>query len=321
MTENTTPMRPPLWRRLLSPAVLPLISAVLLFITRLLKGVLFQGETLYVTVVALQIIIFLLPVGVFVRLRGDGYLSRLRLRPGRPESVLLMLSTALLLITGGVLLSMLFSGINNLAGTFTLYDTFRTGEGGGFSGPTVYLILAYAALPAISEEILFRGVLLAEYQRHGVGLAVAVSSVLFAAVHFNLGGLPVYLFSGAVLAITTFLSRSVWNAVIAHFLYNLFGLFGQPYLRSFYEITGSTSLFLFLLVALLLLSLAVFCGETARLCRLYASRNVKHLEPPKARDGQTVPLRVRMKAVFLKPDAIACYAIWLVASILFIFLK
>lgn len=319
MTAPTNTGRAPLYRRLLSPAVLPLVSAVLLLITRLLRGVLFSGDTLYVTVVALQIIIFLLPVGVFIRLRGDGYLPRLRLRPGRPESILLTLSASLLLISGGVLLSMLFSGINNLAGTFTLYETFRTGDGGGFSGPTVYLILAYAVLPAISEEILFRGVLLAEYERHGVGIAVVVSSVLFAAMHFNFGGLPVYLFSGAVLAVTTYLSRSVTNAMIAHFLYNLFGLFGQPYLRAFYEITGSTSLFLFLLVALLLLSLAVFCGETARLCRLYATRNVKHLEPPKTRDGQTVPLKIRVKAVFLKPDAIACYVLWLAASILFLF--
>ena len=320
MTDQTRTAGTPRAFRYISPAILPLVSSVLLFFTRLLRDLLFQEDALYVTVVALQIIIFLLPVGVFIRFRKEGYLSHLRLRPGRPETILLTLAASPLLITGGVLLSMLFAGINNIAGTFTLYDTFRTGEG-GFTGPTVYLILAYAVLPAISEEILFRGVLLTEYERHGVGVAVAISSVLFSVIHFNFGGLPVYLFSGFVLAVMTYLSRSVWNAVIAHFFYNLFGLFGQPYLRSFYEITGSTSLFLFLLIALLLLSLAVFAGEAARLCKLYATRGVRHLEPPKTRDGVVVPLKVRLKAVFLKPDAIACYGIWLVSAILFIFVK
>ena len=95
MTNPMNRSTPPTWRRLLSPAILTLISATLLFLTHLLRGVLFTGDTIYVTVVALQIIIFLLPVGIFIRAKGDGYLSRLRLRPGRPESILLMLSAAL----------------------------------------------------------------------------------------------------------------------------------------------------------------------------------------------------------------------------------
>lgn len=306
-------------KRIPSPATLVLVSSVLLLVTRLLKSFLLQGSGAYVSVVVLQIIIFLLPAGVWIRLRGDGYLSRLRLKPGKPESLLLVLAASLLLITGGLLLSMLFSGINNLTGTFTLYETFRIGDGGGFSGPALYLILAYAALPAICEELVFRGILCTEYERHGVSVAVLASTVLFTCLHFNFGGIPVYLFSGFVLAVTTYLGRSVMGAILAHFLYNLFGLFGQPYIRSFYEITGSTALFLFVIIALFLLSLAVFCGEAARLCRLYAARNIPNLEVPKAKDGTPVPFRVRIRAVLLLSDSLAVYAVWLIASVLFLF--
>lgn len=303
-----------------SPAVLPLVSAILLLVSRLLDDVLLSGDGIYLSVVVLQIIIFLLPAGIQILLRGEGYLSRLRLKPAKLETLLLSLSSSVILISGGLLLSMLFSGIGSLPGTFTLYETFRTDEGGGFSGPTVYLILAYAALPAICEELLFRGILSAEYERHGVSVSILTSTLLFACLHFNFGGFPVYLFSGIVLSITTYFCRSISGAVIAHFIYNLFGLFGQPYLNSLYEITGSRALFVFLPIVLLILSLAIFCGEAARLCKRYAERGLTPIDPPKAPDGSVVPLKVRLKAVLLTPDAACLYAVWLFASILFLFI-
>ena len=305
---------------LVSPAILACVSATLLLATRLLDDILLTGDGVYLSVVVLQIIIFLLPAGIWIRLRGDGYLTRIRLKPGKPETLLLSLASSVLLITGGLLLSMVFSGINNLTGTFSLYETFQTDIGSGFSGPTLYLILAYAVLPAICEELLFRGVLCAEYERHGVSIAVLSSTLLFTFLHFNFGGVPVYLFSGFILALTAFLCRSVWGAVLAHFVYNLFGLFGQPYISAFYEITGSTALFLFVLIFLFLLSLAIFCGETARLCRLYAARNYAHIAVPKLRDGSPVPFRVRCRFALLHPDAIGTALLWLSASLLFLFL-
>lgn len=318
--EQTPPRRSEstLLRRV-TPAALILVSAVLLLITRLLRPLLLEGAGLYIGVVVLQIMIFLLPASLWIRLSGDGYLSRLRLKPSRPESILLSLAAAGLLISGGLLLSMLFSRLGHLAGTFTLYETFHTKEG-GFSGPTLYLVLAYAALPAITEELVFRGILCAEYERHGTSIAVLLSTLLFTLVHFNLAGFPVYLFAGFVLSVTTFLCRSVWGAILAHFIYNLFGLFGQPYIASFYEITGSTALFVFIVIAVFLFSLALFCGEAARLCRLYAMRNLPNIEVPKRKDGTPVPFRVRARAVLLKPDVFLLLLLSLASSILFLFL-
>ena len=321
MQNNSSPPAQgasPLLRRV-TPAALILISAILLLITQLLRPLLLQGSGLYIGVVVLQIMIFLLPAGIWIRLRGDGYLSRLRLKPNRSESILLSLAAAGLLISGGLLLSMLFSGLGNLAGTFTLYETFHHTEG-GFSGPTLYLVLAYAVLPVITEELVFRGILCTEYERHGTSIAVLLPTILFTLVHFNFVGTPVYLFAGFVLAVTTLLCRSVWGAILAHFIYNLFGLFGQPYIASFYEITGSTALFLFVVIAVFLFSLALFCGEAARLCRLYAMRNLPNIEIPRRQDGTPVPFRVRARAVLLKPDAIILLAVWLASSILFLFL-
>ena len=303
---------------LLSPAILSFACAALLLITRLLDGILLSGDGIYLSVVVLQIIIFLLPASIWIGLRGEGYVSKIRLKPGKPETLLLSLSASFVLITGGLLISLFCSGLHNLTGTFTLYETFQNDVGSGFSGPPLYLILAYAVLPAICEEILFRSILCAEYERHGLSVAVLASTVLFSFLHFNFVGLPVYLFSGFVLAVTAYLCRSVWGAIIAHFIYNLFGLFGQPYISTFYEITGSVALFYFVLVSSFLLSLALFCGETARLCKLYAMRNYEHIPVPKTREGLSVPFHVRCKVALLRPDAIGTAILWLSASILFL---
>ena len=263
--------------------------------------------------------IFLLPSGIFIRMRGDRYLSKIRLKPARPESLVLSLSASGLLVSGGLLLSMLFSDLDHLAGTFTLYETFYT-DTGRFTGPTLYLILAYAALPALTEELLFRGILSAEYERHGVSVAVLSSTLLFTLIHFNFFGLPVYLFAGFVLSVTTYLCRSISGAILAHFIYNLFGLFGQPYIASFYEITGSTALFLFVLTVVFLLSLALFCGEAARLLRLYSARNLPSIAVPRYKNGTPVPFLIRMRAVLLNIDILLILLLWIVASILFLFL-
>ena len=303
----------------LSPAAPILLSAALLFVTHLLSPLLLNDSGRYVSVVVLQIIIFLLPAGLYIRTKGDGYLSRLRLKPARPESLLLSLSASVLLISGGLLLSMLFSGLSHLAGTFTLYETFHTEEG-GFAGPTLYLVLAYAVLPAVSEEIVFRGILSAEYERHGVSIAILASTLLFTLVHFNFAGIPVYLFAGLVLSVTTFLCRSVFGAILAHFVYNLFGLFGQPYVASFYDITGSTALFVFVVVSAFLFSLAIFCGEAARLCRLYAARNVETIPVPTYKNGARVPFLIRLRVALLRVDLLVLFLLWLTASIVFLFI-
>ena len=82
-------------KRRLSPAFLVLVSALLLLVTHLLRPLLIKGSGVYLTFVVLQIMIFLLPMGVWIRTRGDGYLSRLRLKPGKPESLILRIKASI----------------------------------------------------------------------------------------------------------------------------------------------------------------------------------------------------------------------------------
>jgi membrane protease YdiL (CAAX protease family) len=89
------------------------------------------------------------------------------------------------------------------------------------SPPLAVRLLVVAALPALCEELLTRGVL-ARAIRPAVGrvLAVAISAFVFAAFHLSLVRFVPTFLLGALLASITLAADSVWPAVLAHFLNN-----------------------------------------------------------------------------------------------------
>ncbi|MEM9556350.1 MAG: CPBP family glutamic-type intramembrane protease [Acidobacteriota bacterium] len=86
------------------------------------------------------------------------------------------------------------------------------------------ILLAIAVLPAISEEIAFRGVLLDGLRRrHGAFVACVGSAVVFALVHVSLFRLVPTFLLGVLFAAITLRTRSLWPAMAWHLLNN--GLF------------------------------------------------------------------------------------------------
>lgn len=298
----------------LHPTVLVLATYLLLLLSKLVDIALINRENRYYSVVILQMMIFLLPAAIWCVFSGEKYITGLRLRPIRANSLLLIASAAILMSAGGILISVLFGGLDSLSENFSLYDTFVSSDDGTVSG-TVALILAYAVLPAICEEFVFRGILCREYERGGVLRAIVFSSLFFALLHFNLVNLPVYLFSGAILALTLYATRSLFGAMLAHFLYNIFGIFGQPYINNLYQITGSTSFFLFLVAVCFLVSAALFCGEAARLYRQYLWRAYS-AEYRKPATKNAISLKDAYLSVLRQPSAIACFVVYIIALVI-----
>lgn len=297
----------------LQPTALVLATFLLLLLSKWIDVTLLDRDNEYLSVVILQMMIFLIPAAIWCRLGGERYLRGLRLRIMPADSVALILAASVLMISGGVLVSILFGGLESLSESFSLYDTFISKDDG--SAPIkLYLIMAYAVLPALCEEFVYRGILCHEYEKGGVLRAILLSSLFFSLLHFNLPNFPVYFFSGVVLAMTLYATRSIWGAVLAHFLYNLFGLFGQPYVSTFYNITGSTALFVFVVGFLFLVCGTVFCGEAARLYKKYLYRSYSaDYRKPKNEGWEAV--RDAYLEVFSAPSAIACLAVYILALI------
>ncbi len=299
---------------ILHPTVLVLATYALLLFTKIIDITLINRENEYFSVVILQMMIFILPGAVWCKFSGEKYMSGLRLRMIKADSILLIVCASLLIASGSLLMGVLFGGLESLSNNFSLYDTFISKDQGTIPNK-IYLIMAYAVLPAICEEFIYRGILCHEYERGGVLRAIILSSVFFAFLHFNLQNLPMYLFSGIILSMTLYATRSIFGSILAHFLYNIFGLFGQPYMSNLYRITNSPKLFVFIVAFVCILSAAVFCGEAARLYKkyLYMAYPADYRQPV---IKNTAALKQSYIDVIRQPSAIACFAVYILALII-----
>lgn len=156
-----------------------------------------------------------LPIALYMR-RRPGMSAAMRLNP---MPVLPTLTV--------ILLSLLTIYVANVAvGAWSmLLDSFhlqqpQTSVSLPTSRSLTLAILHAAALPAVCEELLFRGVVFSAFESRGTRLGLWGSSMLFALMHGNVYGLPAYLLVGAVSAFLVFALDSVYAGIIYHTVYN-----------------------------------------------------------------------------------------------------
>lgn len=342
MQDSKIPKAPPretAWRRFLrgkdatapEPARLVLVIYALLLLSRLIDQAFLSREGEYLSTVLLQLLIFPIPAYVYIRLRSirlqdKNYRAALRLRRVSLSHILFILAGILFLIAGCTLLAML-CGMLNSQTSFTLYDTFSS-INDGTAGATVRLIFTYGLLPAFCEELVFRGILCAEYEEGGVLYAMTASSIFFAFLHFDLTALPVYLLAGVVLSFVRYVTRSTVASMLVHLGYNLFGVLAQAGLSGYCRSTGNLALLVVVLIALLLLSAALLCGETARILNRRAT-----LRLTDAADEQDTPglwrysggstrgggfrgVVASLGRIFRCPEAILAVVLWILGVVL-----
>lgn len=87
-------------------------------------------------------------------------------------------------------------------------------------GELMLQIISIAAIPAIFEELLFRGALLSAFERRGARRAAIYSSILFALLHGTLPGLPAQFVLGLVMAWVVIYCDSIYAGLIYHTVHN-----------------------------------------------------------------------------------------------------
>ena len=85
-------------------------------------------------------------------------------------------------------------------------------------------VISVAVVPAFSEELLFRGVVLSGLRKYGDGLAIFVSSLLFGIFHGNFVQFPFAFIVGLVLSFTVVYTNSILPAMLIHFSNNFFSV-------------------------------------------------------------------------------------------------
>lgn len=100
-------------------------------------------------------------------------------------------------------------------------SVFERDGAGNFAEYTLDII-SIAILPAIIEELFFRGILLRELLPYGKGFAITVSAVFFASVHGSLEQMAYSFVYGLLFAVIAVKTGSIVTGVIIHFLNNAF---------------------------------------------------------------------------------------------------
>lgn len=128
-------------------------------------------------------------------------------------------SLLVIFLSGQVLfmwLSNLQELILNLFGFSAVYSL----EAATFTSDTLSMFLYSALLAPISEEILFRGLILRSLEPHGKRFAILFSAFLFGIFHGNLVQSPFAFFVGIVLGYTALEYNILW-AMLLHMINNL----------------------------------------------------------------------------------------------------
>lgn len=309
--EATEPLGERNFRPIHSPPVLVFVSFFFLAIINLLDTFVLGQKLGRALMIPFEILSFGVPLGLYYLLGGKSIFRRLRFNKIRKANIWFLICVLGAMITGSLLFSILTGGISSLDGRFTLYATFVADTSGFWR--ILFAILAFAVIPAVCEEVFYRGVLCPFYERFGSGCAVLISGLFFALTHFSLPLFPTYLFLGLLLSFTLYATGSLFATMALHFVYNLFCLFGQPYLSAFYNYAGNKAVFIFLVTILFLLFCALGTGEARKIYHRYA------------REGKAAtfekPLLVReypraiLKLLFT-PGTLLCLVLWLVMSII-----
>jgi len=202
----------------------------------------------------------------------------------------------------------IFMSLTAMLAAFLLNCLISSIAGSSFYRQTGYLdyadsiqplaaLLTVVILPALLEELLFRGALLSAFESGGTSAALLLSALAFALAHGNIYNLAGPFAAGLIYGYMTYVLDSVWPAVLAQGLNNLFFLLLRKWAGG-YETLGFWPYFI-------LISFFVFCA----MLHLSMHSLEKLVERGKIKRFAGVPLRQAASELLLAPG------IWLLAAV------
>lgn len=171
--------------------------------------------------------IFLIPALLFAYMTHPQPIQYLGLcKPGKPVQWFLVT----MVILGAI---PVFLGIDGLFKTFDFgkaINEMQEKNENAFKallqmrglGDLLKALFVLAILPALSEEMIFRGILMRTLHRRNkrIGVAIAITAFIFAMVHYNPYGLFAIFFAAVLLGYIYYLTGSLWLSILAHLINN-----------------------------------------------------------------------------------------------------
>ena len=260
------------------------------------------GNTLLAPMLG-QMIALLIPTYLFLQLTSYGkrprvLLGELGCKKIGAEHIFFLVFTALFMISTSFVLNTLFYGIYKASEGFTILGIFTAGVN-EYTVSMPYIILVYAAVPAVIEEFMFRGVIYSGLSKISTPIAVIGSSLISAIFAFTLGGFPAAAFCALGFCFVRYITGSLFSCIIVHFVFNLYGLFLQTNLSKYLLSQQNDVMLLAVTLVVWLICLILFFSECAHIFR-ERSKNIA--------EGKEKSKIIKFDIERLKEDALSILA-------------
>lgn len=208
---------------------LPGYGDLLLLLCILILGIFYVGSFATVKlgfagVFVQQLMILLLPVGYGWYVKTD-FKKLFSLKAPRVKGVL----SALCFFVGGFCLSLVLSSVLSMVFKDSS-ESLQTQFDFLLQAPFPAVVIVMAVLPAIGEELMFRGFVFGIMKEKTKPIAaVLMTGLIFGCYHFSLVKLIPTAFLGCLLAVLVYRTGSIFPAMLMHFANNFVSLFVSKY--------------------------------------------------------------------------------------------
>lgn len=250
----------------------------------------------------------LLPIILYMR-KNRGLSEAMRLNPMPVLPTISVVLLALLSVYAASILVNLWSLLLEAFG-LVYVDTNVIPES---TSELMLSVITMAAVPAVCEELLFRGFIFSAWETRGTRFAIFVSSLLFSLMHGNLYGLPAYLVIGALSAYLVFALNSLYAGIIFHTVYNTACLLisylisGEVAQEAAVEAVSSSQLAIAMIVQLIMITLMA----AVTLFSLHMRCKATGIEPiPRIRQRQSARERIILVLALISMLAMMLLNLW-----------
>ncbi|HBR02845.1 MAG TPA: hypothetical protein DD738_09550 [Ruminiclostridium sp.] len=169
------------------------------------------------TLIFSQILFFAVPPIFLALIRKYDIKETFRLKTPRPAEVFMMLAMSPVMVIAATC-----AGFIALLGIKTFFGrVYITGEVADYMSHGILVsLLLVAVLPALCEELLFRGMIQRGMERLGAGWGIFLSGFMFGLFHFDFQRLAAQTMIGIIAAYVVYRTGSIFNGMILHFMNN-----------------------------------------------------------------------------------------------------
>ncbi len=245
-----------------------LVIYLLIMAERLVRNrIIGTGGNRFLTVIILQILIFIIPSVIFFRIKGIGYSKKMNIRLFSPDKIGCVFISVIVLAAGTALIKLAQIHIFHIE--LTDYSIFSSYFSVLENEPILAVAMALVVTPALCEELVFRTVVLTEYNSAGIGAPAAsiISVSLFSMMTMDINMFPIYLMSGIVYCMITYAAGSSLPAFIAHLAFNSYLAFAEKYVFNALTNPANTVISFFTFGLIFLVFLVLLFADLERILK------------------------------------------------------